>query len=147
MIGRNLSKEYAMSDAENLPIWATNLQSILEDRNLQQSEVAEASNLKRDAFGRYFHGKTKPPAKKLVAIAAALKVKPSDIDPDSVALDDVEHDAAQNAPAYQMTPPLSRRQGYLTLKIDTELPAAVAVRICDDVEKHMNNAASSENSD
>jgi transcriptional regulator with XRE-family HTH domain len=133
-----------MSDtgSEEIPIWAINLQNILEDRNLQQSEVAEASNLKRDAFGRYYHGKTKPPAKKLIAIAAALKVKPSDIDPGSVALDDVEHDAAQSAPAFQMTPAISRRPGFLNLKLDVELPAGVAVRICEEVEKHIQQEAS-----
>lgn len=122
-----------------MPVWALNLQRILEERNLQQSEVAEASKLKRDAFGRYFHGKTKPPAKKLLAIAAALKVKPSDIDPDSVTLDEVDYDHKYSAPAYEMTPAISRKIGYLTLKLNVELPAGIAVKICEEVEKYIHN--------
>lgn len=123
---------------ESLPIYAQNLQRILRERNLQQSEVAEASGLKRDGFGRYFHGKTKPPAKKLIAIAAALKVKPSDIDPDSVSLDDVAAEYAADEYAYQMTPAMSRRPGYLTLRVNVELPAGMAVRIAETIEKQLN---------
>ncbi|MDF3420105.1 helix-turn-helix transcriptional regulator [Sulfitobacter sp. S46] len=123
---------------DELPIYAQNLQRILRERNLQQSEVAEASGLKRDGFGRYYHGKTKPPAKKLIAIAAALKVKPSDIDPESVSLDNIEAEHSADEFAYQMTPAMSRRPGYLTLRVNVELPAGMAVRIAETIEKQLN---------
>ncbi|UWR30960.1 helix-turn-helix domain-containing protein [Sulfitobacter sp. W002] len=124
-------------ETDEMPIFAQNLQRILEERNLQQSEVAEASGLKRDAFGRYYHGKTPPPAKKLIAIARALKVKPSDINPDATGLDDVEMTEIEGDPIYQMTPAMSRRAGYLMLRINTELPAGMAVRIVEEIERQL----------
>lgn len=120
--------------SDELPIYAQNLQRILADRGLQQSEVAAASGLARDAFGRYFHGKTKPPPKKLIAIAAALGVKPSEIDPDGIAFDSSEIGGDLRQPAFEISPSVSGKSGFYSLRVNVELPKNVALQIANLIE-------------
>lgn len=63
-------------------IFSANLRKALADRNWQQADLAQATQLGRDAVNRYANGINLPPLKKIVIIAEALSLQPSELDPE-----------------------------------------------------------------
>lgn len=65
---------------DDIPIFAQKIQLLTRNSNMRQAEVARRAGMTRDAFHRYFNGKTRPPADKLLALAEVFGVRPEDID-------------------------------------------------------------------
>jgi transcriptional regulator with XRE-family HTH domain len=62
------------------------LQQLHIDRGWNQSDLARAAGLGRDAISTYINGRSFPEPKSLRALADALQVPPDDLLPNSVAL-------------------------------------------------------------
>ncbi|MEP4123620.1 MAG: helix-turn-helix transcriptional regulator [Lentilitoribacter sp.] len=69
-----------------LPYFAQRIQELTDRSGLAQAELARRAGLTRDAFNRYYSGRTRPPTDKLHALADLFSVHPNDIDPDAVTL-------------------------------------------------------------
>lgn len=120
--------------------WAAKIQELTEKSGLSQSEIARRAGINRDAYGRYHNGTTKPPAQKLIMIARAFGVKPSDIDPASAALDDTEiADQPASAQKYGITPPTSGRSDRVHLSVSCELSVPTAMRIIEILQKELDD--------
>ncbi len=69
-----------------LPYFAQRIQELTERSGLAQAELARRAGMTRDAFNRYYSGRTRPPQNKLLALADMFSVHPNDIDPNAVTL-------------------------------------------------------------
>ena len=118
---------------DDLPDYARNLQELQRRSGRMQAENARRAGLERDAYGRYLHGKTRPPAPKLAALARAFGVPPSAIDPErpEVTLDD-----ADPVRPWDFSGSPSGDPGMIHLRIDAEVPLGVAQRIAEIVAEH-----------
>ncbi|VDS10034.1 hypothetical protein PARHAE_03245 [Paracoccus haematequi] len=112
-----------MSD---LPDYAINLRRLQDASGRTQAENARRAGLERDAYGRYLHGKTRPPAAKLAALALAFGVAPEDIDPEQTG---ITIDDADLPPPFEIQEARTSGPGYLRVKIDADLPADIAGQI------------------
>ncbi len=127
----------------DLPVWANRIRELTEKSGLSQSEIARRAAINRDAFGRYHNGVTKPPSQKLIMIANAFGVKPSEIDPDSAHLDMVKPDAKRSEP-YRIGPPSSGRQSAVQLDVSCEIPVNVAMQIIEILQKELDEGEKGE---
>jgi|GEM_PF-6430076 transcriptional regulator with XRE-family HTH domain len=114
------------TDAE-VPLYAQNLRRLLEQSGLSQAEVARLSHIPRDAFGRYLHGVNRPPAVKVANLAEVFGCSHLDIDPELPAELTLPKRAVTFDELFSVYP--SKRRGYMRVKMDTELPAALVTRI------------------
>lgn len=118
---------------DDLPDYARNLQELQRRSGRTQAENARRAGLERDAYGRYLHGKTRPPAPKLAALARAFEVAPSAIDPErpEVTLEDAELPRP-----WHFSEGRSGEPGMIHLHLDAELPLGVAQRVAEIVAEH-----------
>ena len=64
--------------------FAKKLKGILADRNMSQSELAKKIGIDRAIISQYIHGKYEPKTDRLVKIAAALNIHPSELSDDYI---------------------------------------------------------------
>lgn len=120
-----------MSD-EILPGYAINLRALQRESGRTQAENARRAGLQRDAYGRYLHGKTRPPAGKLAALARAFGVSPAAIDPEqpNVSISD-----ADLPPPFEILPS-DIEDGAVRIIVDARLPPSVASQVAELVAAH-----------
>lgn len=118
---------------DDLPDYARNLQELQRRSGRTQAENARRAGLERDAYGRYLHGKTRPPASKLAALARAFEVSPAAIDPEQP---DVSIDQARLPPPCEISEARSSEPGFLRVRVDADLPVAIAQRIAELAAAH-----------
>lgn len=111
----------------DLPVYAQNLRRLLEQSGLSQAEVARMAHVPRDAFGRYLHGVNRPPAVKVVNLAEVFGCSHLDIDPDLPEELNLPKRSLAFEELFTVYP--SKRRGYMRVKMDAELPAALVTRL------------------
>jgi transcriptional regulator with XRE-family HTH domain len=110
---------------EEVPIWAARLQELTLATGLTQAEIARRAGLQRDAYGRYVLGKTKPPLRRIRAIASALGVKPGEISEEWAHMDS---DIAGPAVAQKWTMGATARPGIVRMEFSGEVTLEEAGR-------------------
>ena len=123
-----------MMDDADLPQYARKIQHMMAKTLLKQSDVAREAGIARDAFGRYFHGKNRPPPAKVAAIARVLGCKPSDIDP-QVTADLPEEEKHDDAPAYMTSPARNGDPSMMRIKVDADLSSETVIEIMNLINK------------
>lgn len=114
----------------DLPLWANRIRQLTKQSGLSQSEIARRAGVNRDAFGRYHNGVTRPPAQKLLMIAQAFDVRPSEIDPEATHLDKAKPETRKSDP-YRIGPPSTGKQSAVQLDVSCEVPVAIAMQVID----------------
>lgn len=115
------------STEDEVPVYAQNLRRLLDQSGLSQAEVARLSHIPRDAFGRYLHGVNRPPAAKVFNLAEVFGCSHRDIDPDLPEELNLPRKSSIHDEILSVYP--SKRRGYMRVKIDADLPAALVTRI------------------
>lgn len=130
----------------DLPPFAQKIQQLTHKSNMRQAEVARRAGMTRDAFHRYYTGKTRPPADKLLALADAFGVKPEDID-DGASAAELElariHGKAKSREireAYRLAPPLGGDPLKVRLTCDIDLTTGDAMEVIQILNKYSANA-------
>lgn len=106
---------------------ALNLKTLLLRSGMSQADVSRATDIPRDAFGRYLHGVNLPKAGTVAKIAEAFGCSPREIDPslpESIA-DPVR--SRTSSPLFAIGH--GSRKGHLRIRMDTELPTDVIFSI------------------
>lgn len=117
---------------DEIPEYASRLQKLQAESGRTQAENARRAGLQRDAYGRYLHGKTRPPAGKLAALARAFDVSPAAIDPEQP---DVSILDADLPPPFELRVS-DRAPGHAHVLVDAHLPVSVAQAIAEMVAAH-----------
>ena len=128
-----------------LPNWANKIRELTIRSGLTQAELARRTGVNRDAFGRYHNGVTKPPPQKLIMLARAFGVRPSEIDPEFSHLDDAElTDPAATQP-YSISPPTDGNPSHVHLDVSCDLPITVAMRLIEILQTEIDEDGNQEN--
>lgn len=124
-----------MSDEadEIVPIFALKIQELVRKSGQTQAELARRCGMGRDTFNRYFSGVTRPPAKRLIALARLFNVSPQEIDPDA---DEKELADAGMQPEvaeeqYKLGPPRNGDPANIRIFVDCDMSIGTAFRIID----------------
>lgn len=117
---------------KELPEFASRLQKLQQESGRTQAENARRAGLQRDAYGRYLHGLTRPPAGKLAALAHAFGVSPAAIDPEQPGVSIMD---AELPPPYELRMS-DRAPGHAHVIVDAHLPMSVAQVIAELVAQH-----------
>lgn len=118
-------------DDDELPIYARNLQKLMTRTLQKQSDIARKAGIARDAFGRYYHGKNRPPPMKAVAIARVLGCLPSEIEPEYKNYDDPANlpQDVDDEPAYMTMPAIDGDPRKMRLRIDADLRSETVIDV------------------
>lgn len=111
---------------DGTPDWARKMQEATVATGLTQAEIARRAGLQRDAYGRYVLGKTKPPLRRVRAIAAALGVKPSELSEEWAHLDD-DKSASGIVQRWTMSP--TPRPGIVRIEFAGDVTLEEAARM------------------
>lgn len=128
------TKDDIDDDKNELPDYALNLRKLIAAAGVSQAEIARRAGMNRDALNRYTHGRTRPPARRVLAIANVLGCLPSDIDRYMFRLDS----EAKNVPAkftYQMTEAKSEREGFVGFHLSGEIEKKLALKLIEVLEE------------
>lgn len=98
----------------------------LERANINQSELARRTGLKKDAISRYANGRTPIPDSKLIIIAQALGAQPSQIVPKRKHLDGIPP-RGPGDPDFIIRP--SAQPGLVRLEIAANIELETATKI------------------
>lgn len=130
---------------DNIPIFAQKIQLLTRNSNMRQAEVARRAGMTRDAFHRYFNGKTRPPADKLLALSEVFGVRPEDID-DGASAAELElariHGKSKNQEirgAYRLGPPNGGDPLKVRLMCDLDLTTEDAMKVVQILNKYIAN--------
>lgn len=102
---------------------ARRLAKALQDRDMNQSDLARAANLPRELISTYIRCTAFPTPKSLRRIADALQMKPDDLVPAAMGLV-----AQDEVPSFAMTE-ISGQRGQVWLRVNRMVPAAAASKI------------------
>jgi transcriptional regulator with XRE-family HTH domain len=106
---------------------AKNLSALLLETGMSQADVSRATGIPRDAFGRYLHGINLPPARKVAKIAATFGCSPHRIDPSLP--EDLSLPAGPDPSSPLFSVGRGTSEGRLRIKMDTELPSELVMKI------------------
>jgi transcriptional regulator with XRE-family HTH domain len=102
---------------------ARRLAKALQDRDMNQSDLARASGLPRELISTYVRGVSFPTPKSLRRICDALHMKPDDLVPASMGMV-----AQDEVPAFAMTE-IAGQRGAVWLRVNRMVPASAAAKI------------------
>jgi transcriptional regulator with XRE-family HTH domain len=127
---------------DDLPPFAQKIQYFTHKSAMRQAEVARRAGMTRDAFHRYYSGKTRPPPKKLLALAEAFGVKPEEID-DGASAAELELARIQGKSrsreireTYRLAPPSGGDPLKIRLMCDVDLTTEDAMKIVQILNKY-----------
>lgn len=127
---------------DDIPPFAQKIQHLTHKSNMRQAEVARRAGMTRDAFHRYFSGKTRPPADKLLALAEVFGVRPEDID-DGASAAELElariHGKTKSREireSYRLAPPSDGDTQKVRLMCDLDLDIEDAMKVVQILNKY-----------
>ncbi|EKX56467.1 helix-turn-helix domain-containing protein [Cereibacter sphaeroides] len=133
-----------MMDEEGaaLPVWSRRLQELTERSGLSQAELARRAGMSRDTYNRYCRGLTRPPRKKVLALAELFGVETWEIDPleagiaalrreSERSLEALGEQPTPSTPSYILSPPSSGDPRRMHLRVDADVRIETALRIAE----------------
>lgn len=121
-----------------LPAYALNLRRLFAAAGVSQAEIARRAGMNRDALNRYTHGRSRPPARRVLAIAKALGCRPSEIDRNMFRLD-LEAENFYIGSTYHMSPAKSGREGFVGFSLSGEIEKELALKLINLLEEAKKN--------
>ena len=111
--------------------FARRLYDAIRERGWNQSDLARAAGLKRDAISTYINARHRPSPEALDRLSQALGVRPEDLMP-------LYYDSGvvRVKPRAELID-VPNSKGYMWLKLDMRLPRDVAMRIFMKAQEHV----------